>query len=874
MANPLTGDFAAVVQVALRQINGLLATLHQNGADTTAPLKLLHQAHMRVGETPPRPDAGAFGDWVVEFQQARGGKSAHDLRPHLVASAPPGLSRAVTNALSVFDHVFEIPPSVVKGSARLQLSTIQISVPPGSTSEVTVQVGVRALYKPQPGTTVLPEPIHGDVHATFEIRRVVSPGGPALRIRPSADDQKIQFVPAAGAGLSIAQAAVLATEIRKAVRHGFTLMPVELPAGFPFAQFKGVGSGSHAAVALPATLSGGGPPPGSVNSISQSFIGDAGFAFAVSREAVLGLIDIDAIREAIRQRRITFTIDLLLGSLDATYRLRFSSGPTLTFQNGAIEISGRVEAETSSSWAPNGFVSFKQRVVLVLDPVTERVTLDELGEPSVDESWFIPHGRAVSIVKTEIANALAANQSAVRQTFTTAKNSLATGLRTFERTATVRYTALQITADGVIVRGDIGSAARRAAVVQFESLDGGQTLSAFESWIPGGRIERFVWSWVELPGHLPVAWGGVAHSETVTHRFVFPKPTGNLDLGRVCLRIEGTRIRPDGAIESVFAGTTCGVREPELALDVPSWWFPTALPVWQPLVLPETVLRDAVAAHVSVQSSGPSTGRGQNTLVFFPEWSSPEPFAMLAAALATMRRGKVALGVVAVLPAGAFEMRRRELDAKVERLPDPYRARLQVTEDIERGWSKTFEVTKTPAAFLVDANRECTWRSEGELSAETMAAALDTFVLPAPGARFRALRTKAEVGAPAPDVSIVDADEHETAVHRLRGRRCIFAFWQAWSAPCLEELRRLQVRQQEDPDVLIVALHAGALTENVDALRKQFGLTYRIVADAEHRAARAFGVRCWPTTVTLDADGRVEHVQVGLEPSAPRHPIG
>ena len=51
-----------------------------------------------------------------------------------------------------------------------------------------------------------------------------------------------------------------------------------------------------------------------------------------------------------------------------TYRLRFSSDdPTLTFKNGGIEIAGRVEAETDTFWAPNGFVSFKQMVTLDLD---------------------------------------------------------------------------------------------------------------------------------------------------------------------------------------------------------------------------------------------------------------------------------------------------------------------------------------------------------------------------------------------------------------------------------------------------------------------------------------------------------------------------
>ena len=35
MANPLTGDYEAVVQIAIRQINGLLGTLHQNERQRT-----------------------------------------------------------------------------------------------------------------------------------------------------------------------------------------------------------------------------------------------------------------------------------------------------------------------------------------------------------------------------------------------------------------------------------------------------------------------------------------------------------------------------------------------------------------------------------------------------------------------------------------------------------------------------------------------------------------------------------------------------------------------------------------------------------------------------------------------------------------------
>jgi hypothetical protein len=50
MANVLTGDYEPVLQIAIRQINGLLGTLHQNGAMQNAALQLLHSTTGRIGD--------------------------------------------------------------------------------------------------------------------------------------------------------------------------------------------------------------------------------------------------------------------------------------------------------------------------------------------------------------------------------------------------------------------------------------------------------------------------------------------------------------------------------------------------------------------------------------------------------------------------------------------------------------------------------------------------------------------------------------------------------------------------------------------------------------------------------------------------------
>jgi peroxiredoxin len=867
MANLLTGDYQAVVQIALRQISGLLATLHQIGAAEDAPLKLLHSVSTRVGDPRRRtPDVDAFGDWVLEYQRARSRGRRDALRAELVGTAPPGAARFLSDAFKDLDGivVLEDPPDVVHGRAELQLSPVAITIPPGSTSEVNVQAHVRGRYFPDAGTTDLAAPIHGEVNAAFDVRKVQTSAGRRLLIQPTSQDSKIQFTQAPGSGLSAVEVNKIAAQVRKFVREGFTLLPVDLPRDFPFSDFKGLAGEFEQVVALPLQLTGPGLPSTSLQSVTHPFVGSSGFAFAVSQEHVRSLIDIEAIREAIKSRSLTLTLSRFGVSVSVTYHFRFSSGPTLTFRPGVIEIAGRVEVETGSFFAPNGFVSFKQAITLVLDAAHQSVSLQPVGEPEVDKSFFIPRGTAVNIVKSEMAKALSSNTLPVQRVFDGARSNLVKGLRTFDRSASALYTEIQITPDGVIVRGDIGGAARHAPVVDIAETDRRTAFTAFQSWIPAGRIDRFIWSWVEYGLHSGI-WAGVSKTLTEEHRFIFPKPSGITELSQVCLRIEGTQTLPSGREVTVAAGTTCHLPEREIIMDVPSWWEPVLVPVWLPDLTDDVLLKDAVAGHISVQTDTPRRDElTQNTLVVFADWNSARPLDGLADALARTQEPSVSLGVIVVLPSAAFDGRRREVEGRLASLLERLSTRLQVTEDAEGGWTRTFGATKTPSFYLINARREFVWKHEGALDPAALAAALEEHLLPAPAPRARPLRLAVSPGDRAPDASFQD-DGNNSALHRLRGQRVLVNFWQSWSAPCLKELRRLQsLHGQPREAPFVVAFHGGSDAKALDAIRKQLGLTFALVQDSEQQVARRFGVRCWPTTIQIDAEGQVEHIQFGI----------
>jgi peroxiredoxin len=887
MANSLTGDFEAVFEVSTRQINGLLANLHQSGVNKDAPLPLLHSASVRVGDVGPTPPvANGFGDWVLEYQRARGPVGLHELQTQLTAHAPPGAAKVIGD---LFGQVVQVqfpppPPETVRGRVRVQISTLTVSVPAGSTSEMTVHAFVRAHYFPDAGTTDLPKPVHGEVQATFEVRQTQSAAGKRLMIQPSSQDSKIQFITAPGTGLSAGDVAKIAAQVRKAVRESFPLLPVDLPAGFPFSDFKGLGSGPGQAVALPIQLSGAGVPPGGIQGVNNLFTGPAGFAFAVSKEFVLSVFK--PTLDGLRQFQQDFTVSILF--LHPTYHFSVTD-VQLQFNNGSIDFIIKGKATTSSFYAPDyNNIVITQRLTLIL-------FLNALFIPALDSELTISGlpDSAVDRVKLGVIaqrnQALPHAQDALNKQLRDARTKLNDALHSFDPSVSAGFRAgnsedpgssasgaVAITPDGVILRGDIDStAARYAPIIDIAEAEQGQAFTALNSWIPGGSIERLTWSWVEYTN--PSIWSGVTKTFTDEHRFIFPKPAGVTAASNICLRLEGTQTSPQGDVASVAGGTTCQPPGIGPVLEAPSWLEPVTVPVWLPGSSADTTLKEVIAGHVSVQADTARKNElTHNFLVYFADWRADKPLDVLGPGLAQMRRRDFSLVVIVVLPAGAFDSRRREVEARLGSLFERFPARLELTEDNEGGWTRTFAVSKVPSAYLMNARREFVWTHEGEPDAKALAAALDEHLLAGPAPRARPLRLAVSPGDLAPDVLFGDDRGNHIRLLRLRGRAVLLNFWQSWSAPSIKELGRLERLQKEAGGraPFIVAFHGGKERKALGEVRKQHGLSFVLAHDADQRIARRYGVRCWPTTISVNADGLIDHVQFGITHEHPVPPKG
>lgn len=98
-----------------------------------------------------------------------------------------------------------------------------------------------------------------------------------------------------------------------------------------------------------------------------------------------------------------------------------------------------------------------------------------------------------------------------------------------------------------------------------------------------------------------------------------------------------------------------------------------------------------------------------------------------------------------------------------------------------------------------------------------------------------------------------------------RGRIVLLNFWASWCEPCRAEMPSLELlAAREAPrGVEVWAINHRETDGAVARFMQATGLTLPVLRDRDGGAARAFGVRIFPTTVAIGRDGRAAFSVVG-----------
>lgn len=159
-------------------------------------------------------------------------------------------------------------------------------------------------------------------------------------------------------------------------------------------------------------------------------------------------------------------------------------------------------------------------------------------------------------------------------------------------------------------------------------------------------------------------------------------------------------------------------------------------------------------------------------------------------------------------------------------------------------------------AFLVGLTAVVVLTGDGQRTVPEGSAGPATGPLdPAPGS----LPDGGAVPATLPPATLAgfgDGDPVELAAYR--GRPLLVNFWATWCAPCVDEMPALQaVYAEVDDQMAFLGVDVRDAPANAEPFVEELGITYDLAVDADGDYYRDLGSRGMPTTLLVDADGRI-----------------
>jgi thiol-disulfide isomerase/thioredoxin len=120
-------------------------------------------------------------------------------------------------------------------------------------------------------------------------------------------------------------------------------------------------------------------------------------------------------------------------------------------------------------------------------------------------------------------------------------------------------------------------------------------------------------------------------------------------------------------------------------------------------------------------------------------------------------------------------------------------------------------------------------------------------------------------GQAVPDIGFTYFDGGDGSFDDFAGQPIVLNFFAEWCAPCVDEMPELQAASEElAGEVQFLGMDTNDSIERGREIAEETGVTYTLAHDPSgDDIAVAFGVQAMPTTVFIDADGRVVRTWAG-----------
>jgi hypothetical protein len=780
----------------------------------------------------------------------------------------------------------DLPSSHLVGVAQVQAGAPTLELLPNESASGIARTPVMIRYLSDPGSLQIPEILVGAVVSPifrqFE-RRVHS----RWRARRSE-----QFALRAPVPL-MNDLPVIETALRNSLRTGFHPSSAALPDGIPIMDFKAMFP--QFVAAMMSLDPDAAPDPASV---SGGLVGTGDdFAMAFRGDLIASPLA-DAVNQALQPyRRLpveeqTFVIDYGIGTWTFWVSRQVHVGiATLELQDfgGSSQGSGRIvlsiPVHVAIWWRDKpGLVDIPSR----LDFTVQQVFVLALNGPDAalqaqgDVDVIYPSGQQTQIkiskpighdefidLKPIVAGYVGRFKGAVQNQ--SASDALSARrlqdflfrLMNFEVKVTDKtpaeklpvdvsaqldYTRFHIDRSGIVLHGTLSLPDWPQPHVEFDlhrepEGPGVPQYNALNSWVQGGFMERFIWTFGK-------SWGAtVTHTENVQFVSV-DAPSIGFSPAFACLMIEGTRVTATGPVvrQPVRTRIVCqGTKMADFASE--GVHLPEGPHI--PLVWQTPYTHDPRLENVASVSPWVSVGQpAANVLIHFPDRESSMHLEVLSDALEHSGRTDAVTTILCVFTPEQLQ--------HVSPAPG-----LLYSDDATR-WQGLFDVVQRPAFLLLSPQGKVVWRHNGPMNAANLAAVLEKNLQTGGQARRQFVETMAvRKGQRAPNFLFPLPDGNFLTLRKLSGRKLALLFFHPASEASRKTLAILRKASAGADGITLLVIgveEIGAATYGSGV----HGERLILAPDPDYQITKGYGVGIWPTTLFLDSGGIIEDIRHGL----------
>lgn len=111
------------------------------------------------------------------------------------------------------------------------------------------------------------------------------------------------------------------------------------------------------------------------------------------------------------------------------------------------------------------------------------------------------------------------------------------------------------------------------------------------------------------------------------------------------------------------------------------------------------------------------------------------------------------------------------------------------------------------------------------------------------------------LGKPAPDFTLKNLAGEEVSLSDYRGKIVLVNFWATWCGYCDAEMPDLQKFDDENDDLVVLAVDVMEEKGVVEDYIKKGGYTFDVVLDEDGKISQTYMVRGFPTSYFIDPEG-------------------